>query len=145
MNSIDVSTAMHAKDAAAQHMGISIVESIPGHAVLHMTVQPFMSNGHGQCHGGMLFTLCDTAFAHACNNENQATVASGCDINFLRPVAIGTELAAVASQINQGKRSGLYEIRLTDRNSNRLVAHFIGRATRLGEPVISEAQHETTQ
>ena len=136
MSPLEVSMVMHADDKAAQHMGIEIVESVAGRAELIMTVQEFMSNGHGQCHGGMLFTLCDTAFAHVCNNQNQVTVASGCDINFLRPVPIGARLKAVATEIYQGKKSGLYEVQIVNLDSEKIVAHFTGRAARLSQLVV---------
>ena len=55
-----------------------------------------MTNGHGMCHGGFIFTLADSAFAFACNAYNQRTVAQHCDVTFLRPARLGDRLTANA-------------------------------------------------
>ena len=67
-----------------------VIESVaPGRATLTMTVREDMSNGHGICHGGFIFTLADSAFAFACNSHNRATVAQAAKIDFLRPARRG--------------------------------------------------------
>ena len=68
--------AMYARDRAAHALGIQIVRVQPGASLLTMKVRPDMVNGHHICHGGMIFSLADTAFAYACNAYNKNTVAS---------------------------------------------------------------------
>ena len=76
---------MWSRDAVAHAMAMERVEVTPGHATLRMRVRPDMVNGHHICHGGLIFTLADTAFAYACNSYNLNTVASACHIDFLAP------------------------------------------------------------
>ena len=88
--------AMWSRDAVARALGMERVEVTPGRATLRMRVRPDMANGHHICHGGMIFTLADTAFAYACNSYNQNTVASACQIDFLAPGREGDLLEAQA-------------------------------------------------
>jgi len=90
--------AMWRQDAASQGLGMRLVEVAPGRAVVAMTVRPEMTNGHGICHGGLIFTLADSAFAFACNSHNRRTVAQGCDIVFVAPAESGQELTATVSE-----------------------------------------------
>lgn len=88
--------AMFSRDRAAQALGIKIVRVQPGASLLTMTVRSDMVNGHHICHGGMIFSLADTAFAYACNSYNKNTVASACHIDFLAPAKEGETLEAEA-------------------------------------------------
>jgi acyl-CoA thioesterase len=67
--------AMYAEDGASQALGMRILEVRPGYARLAMKVREDMVNGHKLCHGGLIFTLADSAFAFACNTYNAVTVA----------------------------------------------------------------------
>jgi aquaporin Z len=80
---------MFARDAASQALGMALEEVRPGYARLRMTVRADMLNGHGTCHGGLVFALADSAFAFACNSHDLVTVASGCSIEFLAPAHEG--------------------------------------------------------
>ena len=73
---------MWAEDRASQSLGMQLVEVGPGRAVLTMTVREDMVNGHDIGHGGLTFTLADSAFAFACNSYNRRTVAAGAEIRF---------------------------------------------------------------
>ena len=77
--------AMYAQDRASQALGMRILEIRPGHARLAMTVREDMVNGHQLCHGGLIFTFADSAFAFACNTYDLVTVASAASIEFLLP------------------------------------------------------------
>ena len=86
-----VRDAMYASDRAAQALGITVEAIGPGFARCRMTVREDMLNGHGTCHGGLTFTLADTAFAYACNAYNRATVALGAaDHASSRPRGVAT-------------------------------------------------------
>ena len=74
-----------ASDAASRMLGIELAGYGPGWARTRMTVRDDMVNGHGICHGGLIFSLADTAFACACNSWGPVTVAAGCDIVFVAP------------------------------------------------------------
>jgi len=90
--------SMYDADACSRWLGI-IVEAVrPGYARLSMPVRREFLNGHGICHGGLMFTLADSAFAFACNSHNINTVAAGCSIEFLKPVQGGDVLTAEATE-----------------------------------------------
>ncbi|HSU46338.1 MAG TPA: hotdog fold thioesterase [Arthrobacter sp.] len=106
-------------DYASEWMGIEVLAISDGHATIRMTLRQEMLNGFGMAHGGMIFAFGDTAFALACNpihpapgEESTITVASGVDINFLKPAFRGQVLTAVADRRSSAGRSGLYDIQI---------------------------------
>lgn len=119
--------AMWNNDSASQRLGMVLDHIAPGAATLSMTVTDAMSNGQGNCHGGYIFTLADSAFAFACNSYNQITVAQHCSVSYLRPVAIGDRLTATATETARGGRSGIYDIRITNQRGEH-VAEFRGHS-----------------
>lgn len=120
-------TALYADDRASQGLGMVVESVAPGSSVLRMTVREDMTNGHGICHGGFIFTLADSAFAFACNTHNRVTVAQAAKIDFLRPVRLGDVLHAEAREISRGARSGLYDVEVR-RANGELVACFRGNS-----------------
>ena len=105
--------AMWKDDDASQGLGMEIMLVKAGEAVLAMTVQPHMVNGHGIAHGGFIFLLADSAFAFACNSHNERAVAAQCNISFIRPGKLGDRLVATAREISRSGRSGIYDVRVT--------------------------------
>lgn len=102
------------RDLAARKLGMQLIAMGPGRCVLQMTVQLDMVNSHGTCHGGMIFTLADSAFGYACNSFNRNAVAQQCDITFLKPVAVGTLLTATAELRETAGRSSVYDMTVRD-------------------------------
>lgn len=130
-----VGRAAAERDLAARRLGIKLLEMRPGCAVLRMAVQPDMVNSHGTCHGGVIFTLADSAFGYACNSFNRNTVAQHASIEFLRPVRPGTVLTATAELRSTTGRSSIYDMTVSDAEG-QLVALFRGLArTVAGEPL----------
>jgi acyl-CoA thioesterase len=78
-----VRDGMLANDRATKMLGMTIVEIAPGRATLTMPVRDDMLNGHDICHGGLIATLADSAFAFACNSYDELTVASGFAVDFV--------------------------------------------------------------
>lgn len=134
-------------DYASEWMGIEVLAVSDGHATIRMTLRQEMLNGFGMAHGGMIFAFGDTAFALACNpiqpapgEENTITVASGVDINFLKPAFRGQVLTAVADRRSSAGRSGLYDIQIfaadagapvsenQSSSPGELIAEFRGRS-----------------
>ena len=130
-----VGRGMYARDRAAQALGIDLIEIRPGYARMTMKVRPDMVNGHDICHGGLIFTLADTAFAYACNSGNKTTVAQSCVITFLSAARTGDVLTATASERNRSQRTGLTEIDVTDQNG-KLVAAVRGHSYQIKGEVI---------
>ena len=122
--------AMWAQDQASRALGMEIVAIAPGRATLRMTVRPDMCNGYQLCHGGMIFSLADSAFAFACNSHNKVTVASNCSVAFLTSARAGDELTAAAIERHRGGRSGVYDVTVTDQ-AGRTVAVFRGHSTQI--------------
>ncbi|MDH3230307.1 MAG: hydroxyphenylacetyl-CoA thioesterase PaaI [Alphaproteobacteria bacterium] len=122
-----VAQGMYARDNAARSWGVEIAEIRPHHAVARMTVRDDMLNSHGVCHGAMLFALADTAFAYASNSENRATLANSCSITFTEAVQAGAALTAVADKRARGRRTGVYDVTVTDGNG-AVVALFRGNS-----------------
>ena len=131
--------AMWARDRAAQALGIKIVRVQPGASLLTMVVRSDMVNGHHICHGGMIFSLADTAFAYACNSYNKNTVASACHIDFLAPAMEGETLEAEAVERSAAGRTGVYDITVRIAG-DKTVALFRGKSYRINGEVIAGLQ-----
>ncbi len=127
--------AMWARDRTAQALGMRLVKIDAGQATLAMTVRSDMVNGHHICHGGMIFTLADTAFAYACNSYNQNTVASAANIDFLAPAHEGETLEAEAIERSAAGRTGVYDVSVRTADG-RIVALFRGKSARISGQVI---------
>nr|WP_272212633.1 hydroxyphenylacetyl-CoA thioesterase PaaI [Marinicella sp. W31]MDC2878547.1 hydroxyphenylacetyl-CoA thioesterase PaaI [Marinicella sp. W31] len=119
--------AMWNDDNASQRLGMRLEHIAPGEATLSMTLTDAMTNGHGNAHGGYLFTLADSAFAFACNTYNQLTVAQHCSITYTAPAARGDRLTAIAREVSRKGRSGIYDIRVS-REDGTVIAEFRGHA-----------------
>jgi len=124
-------------DAASRQLGMSIASCGPGRATVTMLVRPDMVNGHGICHGGLIFALADSAFAFACNSHGDNTVAAGAAIEFLRPAREGDKLRAVASERWRRGRSGIYEIEVQNQ-MGEAVALFRGRSHQIAGRLIDD-------
>jgi acyl-CoA thioesterase len=126
--------AMWAQDTASAALGMELVDVGPGRARLRMPVTQSMVNGHAIAHGGLVFTLADSAFAVACNTYGMVTVASGADITFVAPARLGDVLLAEAVEQATFGRSGVTDVRVTNQDGD-LVALFRGRSRSLGRPI----------
>jgi acyl-CoA thioesterase len=122
--------ALFERDRASQSLGLRIVEVRPGRVRVAMAVRADMVNGHGLCHGGLVFTLADSAFAFACNSYDESTVAAAASIDYLAAARAGDELTAEAVELWRTRRNGLYEITVTNQRGER-IALFRGRSYRI--------------
>ena len=128
---------MYANDASSRMLGIEIQAGQPGQARARMTVRADMTNGHAICHGGLIFTLADSAFAYASNNSNKNTVASGCTIEFIAPAKQGDELTAVATERTRSGRTSVYDIEIYNQR-DELIALFRGKGYQIRGSVMPE-------
>jgi acyl-CoA thioesterase len=117
--------ALWAGDAASRALGMEVTDVAPGRATVRMAVREDMVNGHAIGHGGLTFTVADTAFAFACNSYNRSTVAAHCEIRFLAPTRLGDVLVATAVERSREGRDGVYDV--TVHVGDTLVAEFVGR------------------
>jgi len=119
--------AMWANDRASKMLGMQVLAVGPGSATLAMTVREDMLNGHDLCHGGLVTTLADSAFAFACNAHNEVTVAAGFDVNLLAAARLGDVLTARATEVSRAGRTGVYDIAVINQRGEA-VAAFRGRS-----------------
>lgn len=122
-------------DAFSNWLGISVIELKEGYSKIQMTVRPEMMNGLGIIHGGIAFSLADSAFAFACNGRNNLSVALDNSINYLKPVYPGDIIVAEATEIHNGRSTGLYQVTMSNQHGHT-VAIFKGTCFRTGKPVI---------
>jgi acyl-CoA thioesterase len=119
--------AMWRDDRASRALGIAVQAIAPGRATLVMVVREDMLNGHHICHGGIITTLADSAFAFACNAYNEVTVAAGFDVNLLAAARLGDVLTATAHEVNKAGRTGVYDVAVHNQRGEA-VAAFRGRS-----------------
>ena len=132
-----VRALMFENDRATRALGMQVTAIGPGRATLTMPVRADMLNGHATCHGGMITTLADSAFAFACNAGNELTVASGVTIDFVAPGREGDLLTAEAHEVQAAGRTGVYDVNVHNQRGE-LVAVFRGRSYRMkGKPSVN--------
>lgn len=128
--------AMWKDDRASKMLGLNVVAIGPGTSTVTMTVREDMLNGHDICHGGLITTLADSAFAFACNAYNELTVASGFDVNIVAAGKRGDVMTATAREVSKAGRTGVYDIEVRNQRGE-LVATFRGRSyTMKGKPLV---------
>jgi acyl-CoA thioesterase len=128
---------MWSSDEASATLGMELLEAGPGRAVVAMTVRTDMVNGWAVCHGGLVATLADSAFAVACNSRGQVTVAAGFAIDLVEPARLGDRLVAVAREVLVRGRSGIYDVTVTRTGDDGpvTVAAFRGRSRATGRSI----------
>ncbi|MBG6120421.1 MULTISPECIES: hydroxyphenylacetyl-CoA thioesterase PaaI [unclassified Sphingobium] len=127
----EIALAMMAREGIAKALGIELEEARIGYARIRMTVRADMLNGYGTAHGGIIFTIADSAFAYACNSRDVATVAQGASISFLAGPRENEILVAEASEIMIAGRSGSYSVVVTT-SDGRDIATFHGLSRSIG-------------
>ncbi|TAH07788.1 MAG: hydroxyphenylacetyl-CoA thioesterase PaaI [Sphingobacteriia bacterium] len=135
MNPKDVVNHMLITDAFSNWLGIEVIEIREGFSKIKMTVRAEMLNGLGIVHGGIAFSLADSAFAFACNSRNNLSVALDTSINFIKAVHIGDTLVAEAIEMHNGRSTGLYQITITNQDQ-QTIALFKGTCFRTGKAVL---------
>lgn len=122
-------------DAFSQWLGIEVLEITEGYSRIRMTIRKEMVNGFGIVHGGVPFAFADSAFAFACNNRNNLSVALDVTISFMKAMHIGDVLTAEAKEIHNGRSTGVYLITIHNQK-NEQVALFKGTCFRTGKTLI---------
>lgn len=130
MSDVRQSELMWADDQASRALGMELLELDRDHAKVRMTITPAMVNGHGNAHGGYIFTLADSAFALACNSGGRA-VAAGADIIFVAAARLGDVLVADATQRTAYSRNGITDVTVTRESDGAVIAEVRGRSRTL--------------
>lgn len=132
---LEVVNHMMENDLFSQWLGIEILEVKEGYSKTKMKVREEMINGLGIVHGGIAFSLADSTFAFACNNRNNLSVALDTSINFVKPVNVNDILIAEATEVHNGKSTGLYQVTITNQNDHP-VAIFKGTCFRTARKLV---------
>ena len=122
-------------DLFSKWLGIEVLEIREGYSKIKMTIRNEMVNGFGIVHGGVTFSLADSAFAFACNNRNNLSLALDTSINFIKPAHVDDVLTAEAKEMHNGKSTGLYQISISNQNDH-LIALFKGTCFRTNKKLI---------
>lgn len=130
-----VVTHMMENDYFSQWMQVNVLEIKEGYSKIQMTIREEMVNGFGIVHGGIPFSLADSAFAFACNNRNNLSVALDVTISFMKAVNVGDILTAEAKEVHNGRSTGVYLITVTNQK-NEQVALFKGTCFRTGKNLV---------
>jgi acyl-CoA thioesterase len=126
---------MMEKDLFSQWLGIRVLEIKEGYARIQMEIRDEMMNGLGVVHGGICFSLADSAFAFACNNRNNLSVALDTSINFTKSTQPGDIITAEAKELHNGRSTGLYIITVVNQYEDQ-VALFKGTCFRTGRKLV---------
>jgi acyl-CoA thioesterase len=135
VNPGSVVSHMMENDFFSQWMGVEVLEVKEGYSRIKMTIRKEMVNGFGIVHGGLPFSLADSAFAFACNNRNNLSVALDVTITFTKAVNVGDELTAEAKEIHNGRSTGVYLVSIFNQK-NEQVALFKGTCFRTGKTLV---------
>jgi acyl-CoA thioesterase len=132
---VQVVDKMMEHDAFSQWLGITVLEIREGYSKVQMTLRNEMLNGFGVIHGGIAFSLADSAFAFACNNRNNLSMALDVSITFTKAGQPGDIFTAEAKEVHNGRSTGLYLIHVTNQN-DQPVATFKGTCFRTGKSLL---------
>jgi acyl-CoA thioesterase len=125
--------AMVASDAFSRWLGIEVLEIAPRRSTCRMTVREEMVNGFGVTHGGIAFSLADSAFAFACNTHGVVTVSIENSITYPAPIRVGDVLTAVAREDAASGKLSYYSAEVRNQR-DEVVALFRGTAFKTARP-----------
>ena len=122
---------MYDNDAFSQWLGIEILEASYGKCTLKMKVRKEMTNGFSIAHGGIAYSLADSALAFAANSHGVQSVSIETSISHTEKVVAGDALIAIAKEIYNDK-IGIYSVVIVNQNKD-VIAHFKGTVYRTGK------------
>ena len=123
------------KDTYSNLIGATMEAVEPGYCRVSIRVSESMLNFHGTTHGGIVFGIADIAFAAACNSHGQVAVALSMDIHYLHASQAGDELVAEAKEVSRSASTALYDITVTERTGQKVIAKLHAMAYRKRETI----------
>ena len=120
---------MYDNDAFSQWLGIEVVEVKDGYCELKMTVRKEMLNGFQIAHGGIAYSLADSALAFASNSHGRKSLSVETSISHTVSVKEGDVLTANTEELSLSDKIGVYHITITNQD-NQEVAYFKGTVYR---------------
>ena len=128
-NSQKIVNKMFDKDAFSQWLGIEIIEVKDGYCELKMTVRKEMLNGFQIAHGGIAYSLADSALAFASNSHGRKSLSVATSISHTEPVKKDDVLTATTEELSITDKIGVYLIRIANQD-NQEIAYFKGTVYR---------------
>jgi len=125
---------LYAADAFSQWLGVKLIAMGAGFCQLRMTVRPEMLNGFGVAHGGITYSLSDSAFAFACNSEGRLSVSIETSVTHTQAVKAGDVLTVEVKRVTQSNKIGTYQAVVTNQE-DQVVAVFKGICYRTSKTV----------
>lgn len=126
----DVVFSMMREDLYSQWLGVEIIDIKPRFAKIRMVIREEMVNGFGVCHGGIPFSLADSALAFASNTHGKVTVSIENSISYPKAIAVGDTLTAIAEEESSSNRLGFYRVTVKRDDDDAIVALFKGTVYR---------------
>lgn len=124
-NAASIVSVMMKNDLFSQWLGITVTEVSPGYCCLQMTVREEMCNGFGIAHGGICYSIADTALAFASNSHGRHALSFDTTISHLKPLAVGARIFAIATEIKYGSRVAHYDVKVENEEAE-IIAIFKG-------------------
>jgi acyl-CoA thioesterase len=124
-----VVAGMLARDEFSKWLGLEVVLVRPKECTVRAVVRPEMVNGFGVAHGGIVFSIADSALAFASNTHGKVTMSIENSVRYPAPVQVGDVLTATAVCDGEAKRLGFYRVSVTNQD-DRVVALFTGTVYR---------------
>lgn len=122
---------MFSHDGFSQWLGIKCISVSPGRCILQMTIRKEMLNGFGIAHGGITYSIADSALAFASNSHGRRSVSVETSISHTVSLKEGDDIIAEAEEIHISNKIGIYDVKITNQNKE-LVAVFKGTVYRTG-------------
>lgn len=133
---------MYNNDPFSLWLGIERIQESEGSSTLQMKVRKEMLNGFGIIHGGVTYSLADSALAFASNTHGIQSVSIDNSMNYFEPAKEGDILTATTEEIRLTNRTGLYHITISNQNGNK-IALFKGMVYRTGKPWFGDTSPTT--
>ena len=134
MTPLELAQYMLNQDAFSQWMGIRLIDVQEKYCLIEMPIKEEMINGLKTVHGGVTFSLADSALAFSSNNMNDASVALNCVIKFTKAVREGDILRAESILVSDTRKTGIYDIKVTNQDQE-IMASFRGTVYKIGKKV----------
>ena len=134
MTPLELAQYMLNQDEFSKWMGIQLIDVGEKYCLIGMTVRKEMINGLKTLHGGVSFSLADSALAFSSNNTDEASVALTCTINFTKAILLGDRLTAESILVSDTRKTGVYDIFIRNQH-DQLMASFRGTVYKIGKKV----------
>ena len=116
----ELAKSRNAKNVFCNRLGIQIRDIAPGRAVVVKTVGPEDVNPLGIPHGGVYFSMADTACGTAMATHGYAAVTMDANYHFLKSAAVGDTLTTESFEVRSGRTIGVYDVRITNQDGTLL-------------------------